>query len=439
MVGSDTIVACATPWGRGATSLIRLSGVAALAIAREVCPGGPPWRARRASLRRVVDDGKVIDEVLALWMPAPGTYTGEETVELSGHGNPVLVEELLDRCLRAGARMARPGEFTRRAVEHGRMDLLRAEAVAELIRATSPSGVSLARHGLDGGLQEAVGALRERLLDLAAELEARLDHPGDDLGFHEDTEVVRLLEGVAADAAGLAEGWRAGRIRLQGARVALVGPVNAGKSSLFNALVGVTRALVSPEPGTTRDVVETSVLIDGLDVTFYDTAGERGSAVGLEAAGQALGRALTAAVDLRVLVMPLHQPWQGAPPSGSQLVVGTHPDLLDGRPAWSLDQPVHRVNGQTGAGVAAVSASIRDHLSVAPSGSAALTTQRQHDLLRAIAGHARASAAALSGPLGPAVAAEECTRALMVQGELTGEDVREGVLDRLFARFCVGK
>jgi tRNA modification GTPase len=439
MIGTDTIVACATPWGRGATSLIRLSGVSALAIARELCPGGPKWRPRRASLRRVLDEGEVIDEVLALWMPAPTTYTGEDTVELSGHGNPVLVEALIDRCLRAGARMARPGEFTRRAVEHGRMDLLRAEAVAELIRATSPAGVSLARHGLDGGLQEAVGGLRERLMDLAAELEARLDHPGDDLAFHEDAEVVGLLEAVAADASGLADGWRAGRIRLEGARVALVGPVNAGKSSLFNALVGVTRALVSPEPGTTRDVVEKSVLIDGLDVTFYDTAGERGDAVGLEAAGQALGRELTEAVDLRVVVMPLHRPWEGPPALAAQLVVGTHEDRLDGPPAWSLERTIYRVDGRTGAGIAGLRVAIRDHLAAAPTDAAALTTQRQHDLLRAIAGHARASAAALSGPLGPAVAAEECTRALMVQGELTGEDVREGVLDRLFARFCVGK
>lgn len=448
MSSADTIVACATPWGRGAVALIRLSGPDAHAIAAALCPAGPTWRPRRASLRRAVDGDVVLDDVLATWFPGPRSYTGEDVVELSGHGNPVVVASLVDRCVALGARPARPGEFTRRAVEHGRMDVLAAESLAGLVAAASPAGVALARAGMDGAVAGAVADLREPLLDLAAELEARLDHPGEDLGYDDDATVAAALHAVAAEARALADTWRAGRMRLEGARVALVGPVNAGKSSLFNALVDQQRALVSPEPGTTRDVVEKTVSIGELAVTFLDTAGERGEAVGLEAAGQALGRALTADVDLKLVVLPLHRPQDAAARAtlaaaaeGAHLVVGTHGDRLDAAPAWGHDAPVIRASGVTGHGVDVLRGAVAQALSGAtPAGVRAhLTSQRQHDLLRGVSDHATAAAQALLGPLGPAVAAEEATRALDRIAEATGEQVREAVLDRLFSRFCIGK
>ncbi len=447
MVG-DTIVACATAWGRGAVALVRLSGAGARSVVEALCPGGPPWRPRRASLRRALDEDVVLDDVLVTWFPGPRSYTGEDVVELSGHGNPVVVAALLDRCVALGARPARPGEFTRRAVEHGRMDLLQAESLAGLVAAASPAGVALARAGMEGALGAAVAAQRERLLDLAAELEARLDHPGDDLGFEEDAAVADGLRAVSAEAAALAGTWRAGRLRLDGARVALVGPVNAGKSSLFNALVDQQRALVSPEPGTTRDVVEKTVPLGDLAVTFLDTAGERGDATGLEAAGQDLGRALTADADLRLVVLPLHRPLDAAghavlaaASGGPHLVVGTHADRVDGAPAWSHPGRVHVASGATGDGLPALRQAVAAALlgTTPASVRAHLTSQRQHDLLRAVAAHVDAAADALLGPLGPAVAAEEATRALDRLAEATGEQVREAVLDRLFARFCVGK
>ncbi len=440
----DTVVAAATAWGHAALAVVRLSGPDALTIARTLCPGGPSWRPRRVSLRRVRRGEQILDEVLAVWMPGPKSYTGEDTVELSCHGNPVLVSLLLDACVAAGARPARPGEFTRRALERGRMDLLRAEAVAGLIEARSAEGVALARAGLDGAVSEVVGQLWDRLLDLAAELEARFDVAGEELGDLSDEAVAEELARVAEACTRSADTWRAGRACLRGARIALLGPVNAGKSSLFNQLLGEARALVSPIPGTTRDVVERARMVDGLELCFLDTAGERVAQDPIEAAGQALARTLTEDVDLTLVVLPLHVPLSEETRAllarcadQPHLVVGTHADLVQGPYPSKVD---FQVSNQTGDGVAALLAAIRAQVGRAPGGAALLVlSQRQHDLLRAVAAHAREAQAALLGLAGPMVAAEELSRALGRLGELRGEDVRESVLDRVFAKFCIGK
>jgi len=442
----STIVALATPMGRSGVALIRLSGSAAREIAAAVCPGGPAWRPRRASLRTAIGSRGPIDSVLSVWMPGPRSFTGEDVVELSSHGNPVIIELLLSALIEAGAVMARPGEFTRRALLNGRTTLLGAEALASLIAATSPAGVALARAGLSGATDDLSSSLAESLLDLAAELEARLDHPGDELGYEDDAAVVAGLQAVASRAAAAADGWRAGRIRIQGATVALIGPVNAGKSSLFNHLVGTGRALVSPTPGTTRDVIERSVLLDGLEVRYLDTAGERsGTHDPIEVAGIALGQQMTAEADLLLLLLPLHAPLSPdaermlARTSGVPLVrVGTHAD----QPAHPQAPAVeHAISSTTGAGIDALRAGIRQRLAQGRSGGEQLVvlSQRQHDLLRSISRHAAAAAAALDSVLGPAIAAEEVTAALERLSVLSGEDVREAVLDRLFAKFCIGK
>lgn len=453
MAAPDTIVACATPWGRGGVAMVRLSGPDALEIARAACPGGPAWRPRRLSLRRLrgagapAAEGPVIDEGLVAWLPGPHTFTGEDTVELSGHGNPVLVEAVVDRLVSLGARPARPGEFTRRALEHGRIDLVGAEALAALVAARAPAGVAQARSGA-GPLRSALAAAREQLLDLAAELEARLDHPGEDLSLEDDAGVAARLQALAAEADALAGSWRAGRIRLEGARVALVGPVNAGKSTLFNALLGRTRALVSPEAGTTRDVVEAGLLLEGVEVTLMDTAGLRAAPGAIEAAGVALARELRAGVDLHVVVLPGHRPLDADGRAALAEVEGEpHCVVLaqgDRGRACRLPPgpaPALSVSAHSGAGLDALRAEIRRALGLREgrAGAAALTSQRQHDLCRALSGHAREAAGALLGVAGPAVAAECCTAALERLAELTGADVREDVRDRLFARFCIGK
>jgi len=444
-IESDTIVACATPVARSAIAVLRLSGTEARDIGERLCPGGPPWRPRRASLRRVMAGEEVIDEVLLTWMPGPNSYTGEDIVELSGHGNPVLIEKLLDRCVACGARPARPGEFTRRALQNGRMDLLQAESLAGLIDARSMDGIRIARAGMSGVLSQEVRQIREHALDLAAETEARLDQPGDDLSYMADDALAQRLRELSAQAHAQAGSWRAGRIALQGARVVLLGRANAGKSSLFNHLVGSQRALVNPEPGTTRDVVERVGLLEGLEVTWMDTAGQRDDPGPLEAAGMAMAEALTSEVDLTLVVMPLHQ----APNSTEQallkrtaerprLLVGTHLDQGRHPEAMVMDCSVDNLRGL---GVDDLRSAIRDALSEHTSigAEAVLTSQRQHALFRTAGTRLADAATALVGPWGPAVAAEEIVSAIEALGELAGTDAREAVLDRLFSRFCVGK
>ena len=379
----------------------------------------------------------MLDRVLCLWMPGPRSYTGEDVVELSCHGNPVVVQALLRSLVEAGARPARPGEFTRRAVEHGRLDLVQAEAVAAVIEARSEEGLVLAQAGLGGALSAELAALRERMLDAAAELEARLDHPDEDLALVEEGLLCASLEADAQEVRALAASWTGARRRLVGARVALVGPVNAGKSRLFNALVGSERALVSPEAGTTRDVVSAVVELAGLPVEFLDTAGARSEASGLEAAGQVLGARLTADVDLRLHVEALPSA-SAMRPAADGLWVGTHVDL------WSDSSPPPTdvaVSGVTGEGLVELRARILEKLGASPGApqQLAVLSERQHARCLDVAGHLAGAAEALGGELGPAVAAQELVLGLECLAELDGRDVHEDVLDRLFARFCIGK
>lgn len=442
----DTIVALSTPWGRSGVGVIRLSGPEALTIAQTVCGAHPDWIDRRASVRQVTDEeGRVLDEVLVQWMKGPKSFTGEDVVELSPHGNPVILAAIIDRLIRAGARAARPGEFTRQALLNGRADLLQAEAINALIHARSIAGVRDAVQGLSGDLSDAVSSMTETLLDVAAELEARLDHPDDDLSLKSDSVVAATLASLSQHAEELADSWTSSKIRQAGATVAIVGPVNAGKSSLFNHLVGVERALVSDRPGTTRDVVERAVLLDGLDITFMDTAGEGGTDDPLEAAGVALGRSLSEAADLVLVVMPLDQ----APSTvtsailerthqAARLCIGSFSDGPSHSDAPSVD---HRISNLSGEGIEELRAAVRVRLSVSTTGGEATSvlSQRQHDLFRSVARSASNAREALLGILGPAVAATETVMAIERLGELVGMDAKEAVLDRLFSRFCIGK
>jgi len=371
-----------------------------------------------------------------LYMPGPGTYTGEDTVEVSCHGNPVITETVVERCVQLGAQLAGPGSFTRRALMHGRLDVVAAEGVGALIEARTARGVAVARDALDGRVSTEVAALSEILLDAAAEMEARIDHPEEELGTFSDQEVAERLMQVSDRAVAAAASWRSGRVAVRGARVALVGPTNAGKSSLFNRLVGLERALVSDLPGTTRDVVEQTVVHHGLEITFLDTAGLRANAEGLERAGQQLGARLTEDVDLRLAVYALPE----APPETCEpntLAVGTHRDLL----ATPVPEGAQVVSNVTGQGVDDLIALLVQNLQggAVAGQRLSLSSQRQHDLFVQVARHCRASRQALLEVGGPVVAAEELTSALEKLGTVVGTNVREAVLDRLFSRFCIGK
>jgi tRNA modification GTPase len=371
--------------------------------------------------------------------------TGEDTAEFSCHGNPLVVQRVIEAAVAAGARVAERGDFTRRALENGKLDLLRAEAVLQVTHATSMRGVRIGRAALDGRLGEVMDGLRQTLVVAAAELEARLDYPGDELAMVDDDALVASLREVVHQAERLSATWDAGRHFVHGARVALVGPVNAGKSSMFNALVGRRRALVHDTPGTTRDVLEVVTSLQDLSVTLLDTAGERETEDPIEAAGLALARDLVEEADL--LVVMLRADSNGISETEQRIL-----DRTKDRPRVVVYNGVDRLGAfdppagaiptsvSTGLGLDALRIAMRRQLVGEPHASTQLmlASSRQRDRLNAMAACVAESIEAL--PLaGVAVAADGITRGIEELDALTGNETREDILDALFARFCIGK
>ncbi len=431
--------------GRSALATVRLSGSTDRVLGSVVVPMHPgPWRSGRTRRVRLVDAQGVFDDGVAVWARGPRSYTGESTLEVHLHGNPLLVDRLLRACVDAGARPAQPGEFTRRAVMRGRLSLVEAEGVDQVIRAATSEGVAVARRALDGTLGQHIGALRDAVLDATAELEARLDLPGDDLVLRDDAQLLDDLKATMVRSRQLAETHTAGRRRVEGARVALVGPVNAGKSSLFNGLLGQQRALVHASPGTTRDVVEARCVLGAIEVTLLDTAGRRETDDPIEAAGLALADALVADADLLVVV--LRASADGPTAEEHEVLAATEgrarvlvyngidrPDVAPGPPGSVSTSAL------AGTGVPALAHAIGQSLvgSVGPD-TLQIASVRQRDLLLAMANCVDDALEAFE-VAGIAAAADALTDAVGQVDALTGADPREAVLDRVFVRFCIGK
>lgn len=460
---SPTIVALATAPTAGAVGILRLSGPAALEVGRRLAPGIPAeLTPRHAYLAAFVDAaGRALDEGLFLYFRGPASFTGEDVVELQAHGSPRLLQLLLARALEDGlARLATPGEFTRRAFLNGRIDLTRAEAVADLVAADSESAVRAAAAGLSGALSERVRALEEPLRALHADLEGVLNFPDEAEGADEDAG--SRVEALRAQADALMAEAGHGRLVRRGARVALFGPVNAGKSTLFNRLVGEARALVDDEPGTTRDALEARVEWSGLGVTLFDTAGLRETPGRVEALGIARTRELLSGVDLAVLVLPPGtaevdaERWlaeAGATPvlrvdgkcdveaRSSAMpevrVVDARSD--DSRSTSPGTPPRLRVSGLTGEGVDTLREALLSRLWGGGTPSAvALVSERHADALRrASEALSRAEAASRLSTL--EVVSGEVALSLEALGEVSGTSASEALIDAIFQRFCIGK
>ncbi len=442
----SVVVAPATPWGHGALAVVRLSGDGldgVLARLVEPLSSGMllPHRARRVRLR---DAQGVFDDGVLVVARGPHSYTGEDTAEISCHGNPLIVERLLGAAVSAGARLATAGEFTRRALEHGKLDLVRAEAVLQVSRASSQAGLAIGRAGLDGTLSRRLDAWRIELLDVAAELEAMLDYPGDELAQTSEHDLLAALTRVSDACGALAATWRTGHHLVDGARIALVGAVNAGKSSLFNALVGRSRALVHDTPGTTRDVLELRFSLDGLALTLLDTAGERETDDPIEAAGAALARELVDEADLLVVVLRARA--EGPSETERQILARTADrqrvvvcNAVD-LPGTVVPEGALPVSAATGHGLETLRVAIRRELVGEEPGQAQLVVAsvRQRDLLEQVASLLQDAVEGLP-VAGVAVAADLVTEALEELDAMTGADTREDVLDVLFSRFCIGK
>jgi len=345
-VSGDTIAAIATAAGVGGVGIVRLSGPQAIAIAADALGVAPDALDRRVQVRWARDGaGRKLDQVLAFAMRAPASFTGEDVAELHGHGGGHNLERLLAAVIERGARVAEPGEFTRRAVAAGKLDLLRAEALLEVIHAGSERAWRLAQANLEGRLGEQVVAIERRALAVLAEIEGAIDFPEDDLELG-PTAVIDVELGALRDAcAALADGFRHGRALSQGVSVALVGPVNVGKSSLLNALVGRERALVGAAPGTTRDWLEVDDVWSGVAVTLIDTAGLRATDDPVEQRGIELGEARVASADVVVVVNDGAAPCDDGARFGERaVVVRSKADVGGGGPglATSAASPIRR-------------------------------------------------------------------------------------------------
>lgn len=427
---TDTIFALATPPGRGAVAVIRLSGPAARAALTGLDLGD--LKPRQASLRRLRDSaGSEIDQALVLWFPGPASFTGEDCAELHLHGGLAVVAAATDALLALGLRLAEPGEFTRRAFQNGKLDLAQAEAVADLVDAETTAQRDQALRQLEGALSRRYETWRDGLIHVLAMLEAAVDFPDEELPEDLANRARPGLEALIADLdAALADGKRGERIR-DGFRIALTGEPNAGKSSLFNALVGRDAAIVTPIAGTTRDVIEASLVLGGRKVLIADTAGLRDTDDVIEAEGVARARAWAEGADLTLLLAPASQSAPAEP--GDAWLIRTKADLA---------HDVDGISVTTGQGLDALRNRLAEAVFAATSGAdfPAATQARHRQRLLAAREHLdRALLHLDGGQMAPELASEDVRLAIRALEAVTGRVDVESILDVIFSSFCIGK
>jgi len=451
---SDTIAAIATPPGEGGVGIVRISGSNVWKIADEIFQGLEKPSAKEGGTfvfgKIIAADGKEIDEGLCLIFRAPKSYTGEDTVEIQGHGGAVVLRKILRRALDAGARMAEPGEFTRRAFLNGKMDLVQAEAVADLIHARSDRAAKAALEQLEGSLSGQFNTLYDQLVDSAADLETTLDFIEDELPDEVFPTLGKKLDESFQYLETLLATWDEGRLLREGARVVIMGRPNAGKSTLFNALLGHDRAIVTNIAGTTRDVIEEGVVLDGVPLRILDTAGLREAECEIEREGIRRAREHSAAADIAVYLIDSSQPFSAEDeehleklnPAQTVVVLNKsdirHPDF---KFQISNLQPVETSLG-SGDGLAEVRSAISEKLggySHAP--AHAVISERHRNLLEQARTELENAREQLTGleDEGIALAAEHLRCALEHLGQVTGRVYHDELLDNVFSRFCIGK
>jgi tRNA modification GTPase len=446
----DTIVAIATPPGRGGIGVVRISGASALQVAGALLELDSPLRPRHATFTRAH-----ADQVVATYFPAPHSYTGEDVAEVSAHGCPVVLRQILEQAVQVGARLAEPGEFTLRAFLNGRIDLVQAEAVADLIDAVTPLQARAAFDQLEGTLTERIAEIDRELFDLMARIEASLDFPDEGYHFIETGEASASLRSIDSKLCALLCEARRGRLIREGAQVAIAGKPNVGKSSLFNALLRAGRAIVTPLPGTTRDLVTETADIDGLRLDLIDTAGLRDSADEAEVEGVSRARRARTTADLVIVVLDGSQPLEDG---DSELLKATQParrlivvNKSDLPSVWTmgalrLPEAVEVVSSKTGDGLDSLRKRIRSELegsSAAPRRDTAAVTNVRHAALLERAREAlRRACDAVEAPGGPVPEEFVLTDLQDVRGaleEVTGKRTSEDLLRHIFSRFCIGK
>lgn len=474
----DTIAAIATAPGVGAVGIVRLSGPAALAIARLIFRparrNGPAaarshardieWtpRSHRLYHGNVVDPatGRAVDEALLALMQAPRSYTRQDVVEVNCHGGHAAVREVLRLAIAAGARPAEPGEMTLRAFLNGRLDLAQAEGVLAAVQARTAGALAAAVDQLGGGLSRQIGAARAALMDVFAQFEATIDFAEDEVPSPEPAATLQALSRAAGTLRALLATARAGHLQREGVRVALVGRPNAGKSSLLNALLQSDRAIVTPIPGTTRDVIEETIDLDGIPAVLLDTAGIADTADPIERLGVARSRAALEGAGVAVFVLDGSQPLAPADHEiAAALAIRDAPvvvainkadlpamfdgsaaaALLPGRPAPAVDVSALAGTGLEHLRVAVRTAALGSAPGALPPDTPLVSSARHRDALERALEHVDDAAAAVRARVEADLVCIHLRSALTALGEITGETVTDDLLATIFSRFCIGK
>lgn len=460
-IAQETIVAISTPPGRGGIGIVRLSGPHAAEISGKLVRMRAPLEHARARLADVPDpdSGARIDEAIVTWFAQPNSYTGEDLVEIAAHGSPVVLELLVRLALRAGARLARPGEFTERAFLAGRMDLTAAEAVRDLIEAQTLYQARIAAEQMGGALSRRIHAPKEKLVELIALLEAGIDFAEDDVDVTPDAEILSFIALIIAELRSLAQSWEHGRIVHAGLRLAIIGHPNVGKSSLFNRLLERERAIVTAQPGTTRDLVTERMSLAGIPLELVDTAGLRESSEEAEAIGIRKSREMLAEADLVLMVVDGSIPWAEDERQlldsleGRRALVALNKSDLPpdnsagsvhvGDPLSGSSLPVRalRTSAVTGEGVQ----QLRDALAEMirnPAGdceSGILTSLRHFEAVTSALDALQEANNAVADRIPHEMLLLHLYAALRQLDSLTGETTAEDVLHRIFSSFCIGK
>src|SRR5881296_378595 len=455
IVSSDeTIVAISTPLGRSGIGVVRISGAEAVAIASRFFSlhSAPAVLVHRTAAVGTWLDfrGDKIDEVVVTFFRAPHSYTGEDVVEISGHGSPLALKRIVESCRTMGARIAQPGEFTLRAVAHGKLDLVQAEAILDFIEAQTEQQAKIAMRQMEGSMSIRLRPIKERLLNIIAHLEAGIDFAEDDVDVPANAAIAELVRPLAADLRRLEQTFDYGRMLNQGLRLAILGKPNVGKSSLFNRLVAAERAIVTDIPGTTRDVLTETVDLDGVPLRFADTAGVRQTTDRVERIGVSRTLETLAEADLALVVLDgadsiddddRHVLEKAA--TTVHLIVINKSDLPQViQPAALNGARKVAVSAKTGEGLSDLREALRAFLlerKTDLTDDLVLTNERQHDsVVRARQGLATAIAA-LERQVPHEMVLLDLYAAVEALDELTGEVVTEDILDRIFSTFCIGK
>jgi tRNA modification GTPase len=448
----DTIAALATPAGTAALAVVRLSGGGCARLAASIFGSPPPPRVACHRHYRTLD-GVALDDVVTIYFPGPGSYTGEDSLEISPHGNPLIVERMLADLVARGCRLAEPGEFTRRAFFNGRLDLAQAEAVIDVIHAQSERALAVAQRQLQGALGKHLNALSDELLQALARIEAYIDFPEEDLPAEDRTEVESRLHNVLRGTQALLATRAYGEQLREGIRTVILGAPNAGKSSLLNRLLGRDRALVSAQPGTTRDYLEERIQLGPHSLRIVDTAGLNPAPAELERQGIAHTLSWAAEADLVLLVIDATAPSPALPPAvtarltaANTVVVFNKVDLLAPGFEAVADAPtglaVVRLSTVTGAGLADLATEVTrlaDGFRPDRDAEGLVVNARHADALTRAAGGLERALAHLTDAGPTELLASDLRRTLEALGEIAGKFDNEAMLDRLFATFCIGK